>query len=969
MDEDPFEMFDEFGNYIGPGEGAGQGAADENGESIDEEEEKELLREQEQRVEEEQIVLYEDKKYYPEMEEVYRGVEVLIEEEDAQAITDPLIRHIKVKKFDLRVPLPTTVYSPQFLTDMLGNPHSMRNVAIVGHLHHGKTQMVDILISQTHETKMPKSFTDARYDEIERKISVKATPITLVMPDSRGKNYLLNLIDTPGHSNFMDEVCCGLRLSDGAVLVVDCIEGCMLGTEKLIQFIVHEQLPLCVVINKLDRLIVELKIPPSDAYLKLKHTVEELNGMLREATSHLPFERKESYHLSPLKGNVLFASNDCDFIFSLDSFSRQYCQVYPNMLPETFKKVLWGDFYFNREHKKFAKEPIKGSNKRAFVEFILEPLYKIIANTVSHEKEGLSPILNQLGVYLKAEDYKLNTRELLRRVCSTFFGPSKCFVDMLSSFIPSPVEAARYHVSKYYSGNKETKIFKQMLELDSRGPCVIEIIKMYNKKDCTSFDCLGRVICGRLTKNTQIRVLGEKFSLLDEEDSSVKTVTALSILCARYSVPIHEALPGMWVLIEGVDQTISKSATLVSISYDEQIEIFRPLKFDSPAICKLAIEPLVPSDLPKMLEGLRRVSKSYPLLTTKIEESGEHLIIGSGELYLDSVMHDLRLMYGEVEIKVSDPCVTFCETIIDTSSIKCTSQTPNKMNKMTFIAEPLDKKLDVDIELEHIDLTQPLDKISKFFQNQYKWDILSSQSVWAFGPDTFGPNILIDDTLPGETDKASLNDLRDAIVQGFQWGCREGPLCEEPIRSVKFKILDASFSNNPSDCIPGQIIPTSRRTCYSSFLMANPRIMEPQLLSEIQCTGDCLPAVYNVLNRRRGHLIKESAKPGSPLFTVRASIPALDSFGFETDLRCHTVGQAFSLSYFDSWTLLPGDPLDKSIQLKILEPSPPSHLAREVLVKMRKRKGLNHDLSILNYFDDPNIIELLKRDDDYKKVV
>ena len=77
------------------------------------------------------------------------------------------------------------------------------------------------------------------------------------------------------------------------------------------------------------------------------------------------------------------------------------------------------------------------------------------------------------------------------------------------------------------------------------------------------------------------------------------------------------------------------------------------------------------------------------------------------------------------------------------------------------------------------------------------------------------------------------------------------------------------------------------------------------------------------------------AKPGSPLYTVKAHIPALDSFGFETDLRIHTSGQAFSLSVFDHWSLLPGDPLDKSITLKILEPSPPAHLARELMIKTR----------------------------------
>ena len=250
MDEEDnmFEMFDEFGNYIGPEREPGM--AEENG-RFDEfaENEEEILREEEERIDEDQIILYEDKKYYPEMEEVYRGVETLIEEEDAQAITDPLIRDNKEKKYDLKVPTPKLNYPTQFLIDMMQNPHTIKNVALVGHLHHGKTLLMDTLISQTHSDQMPINFTNARFDEAERKISVKASPMSLILPNSKGKNFLVNLIDTPGHPNFNDEVCCGLRLADGAILVVDCIEGCMINTEHLIKYIVHEQLPVGFALN------------------------------------------------------------------------------------------------------------------------------------------------------------------------------------------------------------------------------------------------------------------------------------------------------------------------------------------------------------------------------------------------------------------------------------------------------------------------------------------------------------------------------------------------------------------------------------------------------------------------------------------------------------------------------------------------------------------------------------------------
>lgn len=195
-----------------------------------------------------------------------------------------------------------------------------------------------------------------------------------------------------------------------------------------------------------------------------------------------------------------------------------------------------------------------------------------------------------------------------------------------------------------------------------------------------------------------------------------------------------------------------------------------------------------------MLEGLRKVNKSYSILVTKVEESGEHLLIGTGELYMDAVMHDLREMYSEIEIKIADPVVTFCETIIDSSSMPCYADSHNRKNKLTCMAEPLDKGLATEIEKENIDLQWAPSRVSNFFTTKYDWDILAARSVWAFGPEKFGPNALIDFTLPSETDKNLLTEAKDSIVQGFKWATKEGPLCDEPIRNVKFKLMGAQVS-------------------------------------------------------------------------------------------------------------------------------------------------------------------------------
>lgn len=138
--------------------------------------------------------------------------------------------------------------------------------------------------------------------------------------------------------------------------------------------------------------------------------------------------------------------------------------------------------------------------------------------------------------------------------------------------------------------------------------------------------------------------------------------------------------------------------------------------------------------------------------------------------------------------------------------------------------------------------------------------------------------------------------------------------------------------------------------------------MEPIYQAEIYCPHDTVDAVYNVLLRRRAHVIFEEPKPGSPLYTLKVEIPAIESFGFETDLRTHTVGQAMVLSQFSHWNMVPGDPLDKSIVLRPLEPSPVPHLAREFMVKTRRRKGLLEDVSIAKFFDSTTMIEMAKSD-------
>ncbi|KAL6476761.1 hypothetical protein MHYP_G00152600 [Metynnis hypsauchen] len=961
------DLYDEFGNYIGPeldsDEDEDLDADERDADEADEEDDDEDQVEGDEDGGGMEVVLHEDKKYYPTAEEVYGPeVETIVQEEDTQPLTEPIIKPVKTKQFTLmEQELPATVYDMEFLADLMDSSELIRNVTLCGHLHHGKTCFVDCLIEQTHPEIRKRDDADLRYTDIlfteqERGVGIKSTPVTMVLPDSKGKSYLFNIMDTPGHVNFSDEVTAGMRISDGIVLFIDAAEGVMLNTERLIKHAVQERLAITICINKVDRLILELKLPPTDAYYKLRHIVDEVNGMLST------YSTDESLVVSPLLGNVCFASPQYSICFTLGSFSKVYADTYGDINYNEFAKRLWGDIYFNPKTRKFTKKAPNSNSQRSFVEFVLEPLYKILSQVVGDVDTSLPRVLDELGIHLTKEELKLNIRPLLRLVCNRFFGEFTGFVDMCVQQIPSPHGGARAKIEHSYTGGLDSDLGEAMAECDPDGPLMCHTTKMYSTDDGVQFHAFGRVLSGTLQAGQPVKVLGENYTLEDEEDSQVCTIGRLWISVARYQIEVNRVPAGNWVLIEGCDQPIVKTATITEPRGTEEAQIFRPLKFNTASVIKIAVEPVNPSELPKMLDGLRKVNKSYPSLTTKVEESGEHVILGTGELYLDCVMHDLRKMYSEIDIKVADPVVTFCETVVETSSLKCFAETPNKKNKITMIAEPLEKGLAEDIENEVVQITWNRKKLGEFFQTKYDWDLLAARSIWAFGPDTTGPNILVDDTLPSEVDKALLGSVKDSIVQGFQWGTREGPLCDEPIRNVKFKILDAVIAQEPLHRGGGQVIPTARRVVYSAFLMATPRLMEPYYFVEVQAPADCVSAVYTVLARRRGHVTQDAPIPGSPLYTIKAFIPAIDSFGFETDLRTHTQGQAFALSVFHHWQIVPGDPLDKSIVIRPLEPQPAPHLAREFMIKTRRRKGLSEDVSISKFFDDPMLLELAKQD-------
>lgn len=387
--------------------------------------------------------------------------------------------------------------------------------------------------------------------------------------------------------------------------------------------------------------------------------------------------------MSPLAGNVCFASSSYHLCFTLKSFAEVYSQNYGGgFSSKEFAKRLWGDQWFKRETRSFTqRQPDDSSGKRTFIEFILEPLYKIISTVVGDVDTKLPALVQELGIRMTKTEMKLNIRPLLRLICTRFFGPFSGFVDMCVDHVPAPEANARNKIETCFKGPMETSLAQAMLECNNSSdqPLVVHVTKQYPVQDASVFHVFGVVLSGTLRARQTVKVLGESYSSIDVEDSRILPIGRLWIYQSRYRIEVESVPAGNWVLIEGIDQSVVKTATIVDANIDDdELFIFHPLRFNTQSVMKIAVEPVNPSELPKMLEGLRKCNKSYPLLTTKVEESGEHVILGTGELYLDCVMHDLRRMYSEIDIKVADPVVSFCETVVETSSLKCFAETPNK---------------------------------------------------------------------------------------------------------------------------------------------------------------------------------------------------------------------------------------------------------------------------------------------------
>jgi len=538
-----------------------------------------------------------------------------------------------------------------------------------------------------------------------------------------------------------------------------------------------------------------------------------------------------------------------------------------------------------------------------------------------------------LKIVLKGEEKDLTGKPLLKLVMQKFLPAADALLEMIVVHLPSPVVAQKYRVENLYEGPMDDECAEAIRNCNPDGPLMMYVSKMVPTTDKGRFYAFGRVFAGTVKTGQKVRIMGPNYVPGKKEDLFVKNIQRTVLMMGRYVEPIEDCPCGNTIALVGIDQYLLKSGT---ISTSENAHNLRVMKFSVSPVVRVAVEPKNPSELPKLVEGLKRLSKSDPCVKCYIEESGEHIVAGAGELHLEICLKDLQEEFTGIELITTDPVVSFRETVSDKSNQVCLSKSPNKHNRLWVTAEPFQEGLSEAIEEGDVGPKDDPKKRARVLAEKFGWDLTDGRKIWAFGPETTGPNLILDNSKGVQY----LNEIKDSVVGAFQWVTKEGVLCEENMRGIRFNIIDVQLHADAVHRGGGQIIPTARRVLYAAQLTASPKLMEPVYLVEIQCPESAMGGIYATLNKRRGHVISEEQRPGTPLYNVKAYLPVMESFGFTADLRSNTSGQAFPQCVFDHWQQIPGDPLE------------PSSKPGQIVTQTRKRKGLGEQVPTLDKYLD-----------------
>ncbi|KAJ6487915.1 P-loop containing nucleoside triphosphate hydrolase protein [Mycena sanguinolenta] len=747
-------------------------------------------------------------------------------------------------------------FTVEKIRGLMGKPTNIRNLGIISHYGHGRSTLTDTLVSSAGITAAGDESEDASPGENLR-IRSTVIPLYMKLPDEdpevvqqtkNGSEFLINLIDIRSDTSTM------LRVMDGALAVVDVTVGVSLQMETLIRKTLAERIKPVVALNKLDRALLEPNVSKEDLYQTLSRTIDSINVLI--GTYDEP--GLGDFQVSSEKGTVAFASALQGWGFTLHQFASRYSKRF-GVDRDKMMERLWGDNFFDSKTKKWTTQSTDADGEhleRSFNMFVLDPILKIFEAVMGTAEDALDAILQKLEIELTRAERSLDGRQLLKAIMMKFLPAADALLDMVIIRLPSPVTAQRYRVSTMYEGSMEDESALGIRDCDPTAPLVLNVVKMVPTSEKGRFYAFGRVFSGTF------RPGGQK-----KDDLFIKVVQGAFFMMGKDVQPLEECPAGNLIALAGIDQFLLKSGTLTS---SETAHSMRALRFSVPQFIQVAVGVKNPKDLPALIEGLKILSKSDSLVEISTSESGDHLIAAVGQDHLAILVQDLTNDFVSVPLTISDPIIQYRESVGAESAIEARSKSPNRHNRIYVRAMPLGEELARDIESGRV-------------RSRDDFKVAEGRKMWTFGPDTTGPNLLVDCTKGVQYP----HEIKDACVAGFQWATKEGVCAEEPMRGVRFNLTDWTCNADAIHRGAGQIIPAMRR------------------------------------------------RPGTTVHTLQVYVPVQQYFGLRNALNEATSGKALLQSEFDHWAVVPGSPLEKGSEVE------------DIVTKIRIRKGLEPAIPIL----------------------
>jgi elongation factor 2 len=722
---------------------------------------------------------------------------------------------------------------------LMSRKEDIRNIGIIAHIDHGKTTMTDSLLAEAGLLS-PKIAGEARAldyleEEQKRGITIKTANISL-LHEMGGRSYVINLIDTPGHVDFTGKVTRALRAIDGAVVVVDAVEEVMVQTETVTRQALEERVRPVLFINKVDRLIRELRLTPDEIQKKLVRIIRDFNNLI---DIYGEPEFKERWKVDPTKETVAFGSALHKWGFTLRIAQEKGIK---------FKDIV--DAYTKNEHQALPQ---------------LLPLHNAI-------------------------------------------------LDMVVKNHPNPIEAQKYRLPKIWRGDVNSEIGQAMLNCEDNGPTVM-CITMAQMDPHAGLVATGRLLSGSIKEGDHVYLVGARKEY---------RVQQVSMYMGAFREVVNQITAGNIAALLGLDLARA-GETLVDAAHKDAMVPFERIKYVSEPVVTIAIEPKHPKDLPRLVDAMNRLSIEDPNLVTTINrETGEYLLSGMGELHLEIAVKFLRDYGGGIEIVTSRPIVVYRESVAG-QGIVAMAKSPNKHNRFWVQVEPLEERVIEMIEKGELAEEMGRKQIGNILYKQVGWPTDEARNVWALEEHK---NIIIDLTKGVQY----LREARDMIISGFRWACGAGPLCEEPLRGVKVKLIDVQLHEDPVHRGPAQVMPAIRRAILGSFLTAKPVLLEPVYRIGISVPAQWVGECSSIITRKRGRILSSEQK--GALTMITGYIPVAETFGLSAEMRSATSGHAFWQCTFDHW--------EKA----------PETVTAEVIKQIRERRGLPPEIPSPKRFID-----------------